>query len=49
MLVIKNIKIVFERNVTPVRIRTINIGYKKEAFNTKRKYLQTDIHTFTWN
>ena len=49
MLVVKNIKIQFDHHTIPVRIRTINVGYKKESRNTVKKYVQTDSHTFTWN
>jgi hypothetical protein len=49
MLVIKNIKIQFDRTVVPVRIRALSISYKKDSFNTMKKFTQTDTHTFVWN
>lgn len=48
MLVIKNVKVQFEKRVVPVRIRKIEIGYKEDRLSNKRKYSQLDSHTFQW-
>ena len=49
MLVVKNIKIQYDKLCIPVRIRTLNVGYKKDTREAVRKYTQMDSHTFIWN
>jgi hypothetical protein len=48
MLVVKNIKIQFDKNVIPIKIKKISIGYKDTLLNNQKKYQQTDSHTFEW-
>ena len=49
MLVVKNIKITFDKNSIPVRIRTLNVGYNRDVRTASKKYLQIDSHTFSWH
>ena len=49
MLVIKNIKVVFDKQRIPIKIRTLHIGYKNDTRHATKKYHQTDSHTYTWN
>jgi hypothetical protein len=49
MLVVKSIKITFDRGVVPVRFRRLSVAIKKDIRTATKKYLQSDTHTFTWN
>ena len=49
MLVIKNISIKFEKNVRPVKIKRISVGYKDILTTNKHKYHQLDLIHYHWH
>lgn len=46
MLVVKNITVQFEKNVIPIKVKKVFIGYKETMLSNRRKYQQLDSHTF---
>jgi len=49
MFIVKNIKIKFEKNAIPIKIKRLTVGYQGNYLKNKKKYHQIDTHTFEWN
>lgn len=49
MLIINCVKVRFEKNVIPMKIRTVKVSYRESQVATTRRYRQTNTHAFDWH